>query len=429
MPIIKVKQDASAAKAHAREFALLRQLDSTGVGFDSNLLDKYLDHGDKEKIQALKGKSEIQFEEFAEAFKTKGMPLENKGNCLGWATHDDKGQLVPFVFSRRKLHPDDVLLQITYCGMCHSDLHQIKNEWGNSMFPMVPGHELMGVIVDIGKRVSKFKVGDLAAIGCMVDSCGSCTNCKKHEEQYCSKGMVGTYNSKGYDGEVNHGGYSTYMICKESFVLKLKPNMHKPGTAPLLCAGITTYSPMKHFGIDKPGLRIGVLGCGGLGHMAVKFGKAFGQHVTVISRSEKKKELATKELGADALIASSNEEDLKKAAGSLDAVIDTVSAKHDLNQMLSLLKTDGKLVCVGVPPEPVPVRLPGILYSRLSICGSLIGGVKETQEMLDFCAEKNIFCTCEVISADYVNEAFKRMQDGDVHFRFVIDTLKTLVQG
>lgn len=427
MPRITVKQPEGSIGKHGREFALLHQLDPTNDGVDSEKLKEYADRGDESKVKELAGKSEVSFEDFATAFKQKGQSADEKGACFGWAAKDSSGKMQPYQFDRRELRGDDVRFQVTYCGMCHSDLHQIRDEWGGSTFPMVPGHECLGVVTEVGKDVKKFKVGDLTAVGCMVDSCADCTSCKKDEEQYCLKGMTPTYNGKMHDGEITQGGYSTYMIVKEKFCFTLKPNMHRASTAPLLCAGITTYSPMRYYGADKKGQRIAVNGLGGLGHMVVKFAKAFGQHITVLSRSDKKKQFAFDKLGADDFMATSDEEAMKKAAETFDAIVDTVSANHDINQLLGLLKVDGKLLSVGVPNEPYSVSAAGFVMRRRMIGGSLIGGCKETQEMLDFCSKHDIFCDVEVVSADYTNKAFERMEAGDVHFRFVIDNLKTMV--
>eukprot|EP00892_Ulva_mutabilis_P006070 jgi/Ulvmu1/3835/UM018_0047.1 len=313
--------------------------------------------------------------------------------------------------------------------MCHSDVHQVRGEWGNSIYPMIPGHEIMGIVIDTGAKVTKFKVGDSAAVGCMVDSCLSCNHCKNNDEQYCSKGFIATYNSRGYDGQLTMGGYSTHLVCREEFVVSLPENIHFPGAAPLLCAGITTYSPMKHYGTDKEGMRIGVVGCGGLGHMAIKLAKAFGQHVTVLSRSYRKKDMAINELKADDFVATSDEEALKAYGESLDAIIDTVADDHDINQLLQLLKVDGKLICVGISPRPLQLVAAHMVMKRRTIGGSLIGGIKETQDVLNFCSEHNILASVEEIPASRVNEAIDRIVAGDVHFRFSIDMLGSMVHA
>lgn len=432
MTRVNVQEPSGPIGEHAREYALLHQLQAfepSQKGIDAKNLLRYVDRGNEAKVKELAGKPDVSFEDFAEAFKKRGSAAagQHKGNCVAWAAKDESGVMAPWKFNRRSLRPDDVRIQVTYVGMCHSDLHQIRDDWGGSKFPMVPGHECLGVVTEVGPEVKKFKVGDLAAVGCMVDSCGQCPRCKLDEEQYCDTGMTPTYNGKYKDGEVTQGGYSTFMVVKESFTLKLEKNMHKAATAPLLCAGITVYSPMRFYGMDKEGMRIGVNGIGGLGHMAVKFGKAFGCHVTALSRSDKKHSFAFEKLGVDDFLATSNAEAMKKAAESFDAIIDTVSAHHDINAILSLLKVDGKLVCVGVPSEPYALAPAGFVMRRRQIGGSLIGGIKETQEMLDYCAEKELFCDVEVVTADYINHAFKRMEAGDVHFRFVIDNLRSIL--
>jgi D-arabinose 1-dehydrogenase-like Zn-dependent alcohol dehydrogenase len=316
---------------------------------------------------------------------------------------------------------DDVHMKILYCGMCHSDIHQIRGEWSNSMYPMIPGHEITGIVEKVGKNVTKFKEGDKAAVGCMVNSCGSCKQCSVHHcEQFCPK-AVWTYNSKDVDGSVTMGGYSTHVVVNEKFVLQFPDNLPMDAGAPLLCAGITTWSPMKHYGLDKEGMRIGIVGLGGLGHMAVKLAKAFGMHVTVISTSGGKKADALENLGADAFLVSTDAEAMASAQGTLDGIIDTVAMKHDFNIYCSLLDTNGKYVVVGLQPEPIELASFSLVFKRIAFGGSLIGGIKETQEMLDFCGEKNIVADIEKISMDYVNTANERMIRGDVKYRFVLD--------
>lgn len=316
--------------------------------------------------------------------------------------------------------PDDVLLKVLYCGICHTDLHQIRNEWGGTTYPIVPGHEIAGVVEQVGKNVTEFKAGDKAAIGCMVNSCRTCKQCKKFNEQYCPK-FIATYNGTDVDGTMTYGGYSTAVVCNKDFVLRFPENLAQDAGAPLLCAGITVYSPMKHFGLDKPGMKIAVVGLGGLGHMAVKFGKSFGAHVTVVSRSDKKKDDAMKLLGADDFLVSEDEQQMKEAFGKFDGIIDTVSAKHDLSKYAKILGVDGKYVFVGVPPEPYQIHASELIFKRLSLAGSLIGGIKETQEMLDFCGTHNITCEVEKIKMSDVNEAMERLAKSDVKYRFVID--------
>eukprot|EP00198_Chlamydomonas_reinhardtii_P003834 XP_001693170.1 predicted protein [Chlamydomonas reinhardtii] len=350
-------------------------------------------------------------------------------SCIGYAAHDNAGVLVPMTFDRAAPGPSDVRIQITHCGICHSDLHMVKNEWNNAIYPMVPGHEIVGIVTEVGEGVTKFKPGDRAGVGCMVDSCGSCEFCKAEcgEQQFC-KGQVLTYSSKLPDGTVTKGGYSDFIVVKESFVLRIPDSLPLDATAPLLCAGITTYSPLRHFGLDKPGMRLGVVGLGGLGHMAVKIGKGLGLHVTVISTSEAKREEAVKHLGADAFIVSKDSGQMQAAAGSLDGIIDTVSAKHDLAAMVALLRVDGRLVLVGVPEVPLDLPSAALIFKRAMVSGSLIGGIKQTQEMLDFCGEKGITASIEKIPIDYVNTAYERMLRSDVRYRFVIDIQGSLVQ-
>ncbi|PSC75052.1 8-hydroxygeraniol dehydrogenase-like [Micractinium conductrix] len=352
---------------------------------------------------------------------------EGSGNCLGFAARDASGVLAPYRFDRRPVGPNDVRLQVTHCGICHSDLHQIRGEWGNSTFPMCPGHEVVGVVTEVGASVTEFQVGDHAGIGCMIDSCRTCDRCAKDkEEQYCSK-CIFTYNGVYPDGTATQGGYSTHYVVDKDFALHVPKNLPLDAAAPLLCAGITTYSPLRYYGLDKPGQKIGVVGLGGLGHMAVKWGKAFGCEVTVISTSASKKSEAVDRLGADKFVVSKDEEEMAAAAGTLDGIIDTVSAKHDLGTYLNLLNTNGKYVIVGAPPEPFELSSFQVLYKRLTVGGSLIGGIKETQEMLDFAAEHNIVCDIETIPVDAVNEAMVRLEKGDVRYRFVIDIIGSLV--
>ena len=340
--------------------------------------------------------------------------------CKGYASHDCNGHLVPWNFERRAIGPDDVSIDIKWCGMCHSDIHQARNEWGMSIFPMVPGHEIVGVVKSVGSNVNAFKEGDPVGVGCMVNSCQSCPECAQSLEQYCGK-CIYTYSGVDVDGTTTQGGYSTHVVVNHKFVLRFPESLDMAAGAPLLCAGITVWSPMRYYGLDKPGMRIGVLGLGGLGHMAVKFGKAFGCHVTVISTSPSKKEEAMSGLGADAFLVSKDEEEMKAAARSLDGIINTVSAQHDLAPYLDLLKTNGKLVLVGVPPEPFGLHAFQVIGKRVSVGGSLIGGIKETQEMLDFCGENGIVSDIEKVDIHYVNTAMERMIKSDVKYRFVID--------
>ncbi len=339
----------------------------------------------------------------------------------GYAAADPKSGLAPFDFERREVGPHDVQFDIMYCGVCHSDLHQIHDDWFPGIFPMVPGHEIVGKVVKVGAAVKNFKVGDLAATGCMVDSCRTCDNCKKGLEQYCAEGAVYTYNGidKFGDGSPTYGGYSNTIVVKEEFVFHISEKLDLAATAPLLCAGITTYSPLRHWKVGK-GHKLAVLGLGGLGHMAVKFGVAFGADVTVLSTSASKEQDA-KKLGAHHFVLTTDEAQVKAAANTFDFILDTVSAKHDFMLYLSMLKTDGVHICVGVPSEPNEIPAFGIINGRKSVAGSGIGGVPETQEMLDFCAEHNIVSDIELIDIKDIHTAYERMEKGDVRYRFVID--------
>ncbi len=338
----------------------------------------------------------------------------------GYATHAATEPVVPFDFERREPGPHDVQFDILYCGVCHSDIHQVRNEWGNSIYPMVPGHEIVGRVTKVGNEVKNFKEGDLAAVGCLVDSCRECTNCKKGLEQYCKKGPTGTYNAYERDGKTpTYGGYSKHIVVKEDFVLRVPGSLPLETVAPLLCAGITTYSPLRHWKVGK-GHKLGVVGLGGLGHMAVKFGAAFGAEVTMLSTSPGK-EADAKRLGAHKFALTTHPEQLKELTGYFDFIIDTVSAPHDYNMYLSMLDTDGIMICVGVPPTPLQIAGFNLLGNRRSIGGSGIGGLPETQEMLDYCAEHNITSDVEIIDMAYINEAYERMLKGDVKYRFVID--------
>lgn len=328
--------------------------------------------------------------------------------------------LEPWSFERREPGPHDVQFDIQYCGVCHSDLHQVRDEWGRSKYPMVPGHEIVGRVTKVGSHVKKFKVGDLAGVGCLVNSCRECTNCEQGLEQYCLKGSVGTYNSFERDGVTQtYGGYSNHIVVNEDFVLHISDKLPLAAVAPLLCAGITTYSPLRYWKVGK-GHKIGVLGLGGLGHMAVKFAVAFGAEVTMLSHTAAK-EADAKKLGAHKFVLTSNTQNLDAVKGYFDFIIDTVSAPHDYNLYLSLLKTNGIHICVGAPPTPTEIIGFNLIGGRKSLAGSMIGGIPETQEMLDFCAEHNIVSEIEVIAMKDINEAYERMLKGDVRYRFVID--------
>ncbi len=333
--------------------------------------------------------------------------------------------LAPYTFKRRDLKPKDVAFDILFCGVCHSDIHQVRDEWGGSIFPMVPGHEIVGRVTATGTQVSKFKAGDLVGVGCMVDSCRECEYCRDGLEQYCAEGNVGTYNSLERDGRTpTYGGYSDKIVVDEGFVLRISPSLPLEGAAPLLCAGITTYSPLRHWKVGK-GYRVAVLGLGGLGHMAVKFATSFGAEVTMLSTSPSKEDDARR-LGAHHFVLTTDKGQVKSLRGHFDFILDTVSAPHDYNVYLRMLKTDGVHICVGAPPTPTAIAAFSLITHRRSIAGSMIGGIAETQEMLDYCAEHNIVSDVEVIPVSYVNEAYDRMLKGDVRYRFVIDcsTLK-----
>ncbi|GFP98223.1 8-hydroxygeraniol dehydrogenase [Phtheirospermum japonicum] len=346
--------------------------------------------------------------------------------AAGWAARDSSGLLSPLKFARRETGDRDVQFKVLYCGICHSDLHAIKNEWGFAQYPLVPGHEIVGVVTEVGSKVQKFKVGDKVGVGCMVNSCRKCDQCAKDLENYCGGGATFTYNSVDSDGSVTYGGYSDVMVSVEDFVIRWPENFPMDKGAPLLCAGITTYSPLRSFGLDKPGLSLGVVGLGGLGHVAVKFAKALGLKVTIISTSAGKKAEAIEKLGADAFLISREPAELAAAAGTLDGIIDTVSAPHPIQPLLNLLKPDGKLIVVGLPDKPFEVPAFSLVMGRKIVAGSMIGGIKETQEMIDFAAEHNILPDVEIVSVDYVNKAMERLAIGDVKYRFVLDIGNTL---
>lgn len=328
--------------------------------------------------------------------------------------------LKPYTFERRDPGPHDVVIAIEYCGICHSDIHTARKEWDDTTYPCVPGHEIVGHVIQVGKKVKRFKVGDTAGVGCFVDSCGKCKNCKSHEEQFCIGHTVFTYNSLELDDKTpTQGGYSTHITVKDDFVLKIKKGLPLDRVAPLLCAGITTYSPLKRYGIKK-GSKVAVIGLGGLGHMAVKLAKAMGAEVTVWSTSPHKQKDA-KKLGADHFLLSTEPKYFEQKASYFDFILDTVSAKHDFTPYLGALKIDGTMVLVGAAPEPSQVSAFALIFGRKKLTGSLIGGIKETQEMLDFCAKKKVFSEVEVISASQINEAYERTIQGKVKYRFVVD--------
>jgi uncharacterized zinc-type alcohol dehydrogenase-like protein len=344
----------------------------------------------------------------------------------GYAAHDPKSPLVPYSFERRDPKPNDVVVEIAYCGICHSDIHQVRDEWGGSIYPIVPGHEIVGRVTAVGRDVKKFKEGDLAGVGVLVDSCRKCDNCKASLEQYCVEGMTGTYNAIDRSGRVTYGGYSNNIVCDERYVHTLSPKFGDKlaGVAPLLCAGITTYSPLRHWNVG-PGKKVGVVGLGGLGHMGLKFAHSFGAHVVQFTTSASKIDDA-KRLGADEVVISKDADAMAKHAASFDFILDCVSAPHDLNAYLKLLKLNGTLCLVGLSEEQLPVAPFSLTSYRVSLAGSNIGGMKETQEMLDYCAEHGIVSDIEMTSVDKVNEAYERVIKSDVKYRFVIDmaTLK-----
>ena len=327
--------------------------------------------------------------------------------------------VAPMAIARREPGPHDVLIDILYCGICHSDIHQVRNEWGGSIYPMVPGHEIIGKVAKIGSHVKKWKLGDVVGVGCFVDSDRTCEACKAGEEQYCESGMTPTYNGYERDGRTpTYGGYSTRITVDENYVLRIPPGVPLERAGPLLCAGITTYSPLKHFGL-KPGDKLGVVGLGGLGHMAVKLGHALGAHVTVLSHSPGKRDDALK-LGADDFLVTRDAKMLDEHARRFDFIIDTISAEHDYNAYLKLLRRDGIMVLVGIP-DPQPLSAFCLVTKRRRLAGSMIGGIRETQEMLDFCAKHGVAADVEMIPIQKVNQAYERMLKNDVRYRFVID--------
>jgi len=328
--------------------------------------------------------------------------------------------LAPWEFERRELRSGDVALDIAYAGICHSDIHQAREEWGPAIFPMVPGHEIVGTVREIGSAVTKFAVGDRIGVGVFIDSCRTCVNCLRGLEQYCVEGMTGTYNTMERDGTtVAQGGYSNIFVIDQDYAVHVPENLDMPGVAPLLCAGITLYSPLKHWGA-KPGMKVGVMGLGGLGHMGVKFAAALGADVTVFSHSPSK-EADAKAMGAHHFVVTKDPKNLAPLAPSFDLILNTVSAELDINIYLNLLKLDGTLVVIGLPGKPYAVEAGTLLGARRSMSGSMIGGIAEMQEMLDFCGTHNITSDVEVISADYVNTAYVRTVASDVKYRFVID--------
>lgn len=341
-------------------------------------------------------------------------------HTVGYAAHSADSALVPYHFERRELRPNDVAIEILYCGVCHSDLHTVNGDWGEQPYPLIPGHEIVGQVMSVGSDVKNYKVGDKVAVGCMVDSCQDCDQCDHDEEQFCRHGMTPTYGAPDrIDGTITQGGYSKHIVVREEFVLRIPEGMDLSRAAPILCAGITTYSPLRTWNVGK-GTRVGVIGLGGLGHMGVKLAVALGAEVTVISRTTKKEEQA-KALGAKGILASTDEDAMNKAAGSFDFILDTAPVKHNLDVYMPLLDIDGSLVIVGqVGPMEEQSTLPMVM-GRRRVAGSLIGGIKETQEVLDFCSEHNIYPECDMITMDQINDAFARLEQGDMAHRFVID--------
>ncbi|KAL6659294.1 hypothetical protein ACP70R_003334 [Stipagrostis hirtigluma subsp. patula] len=350
---------------------------------------------------------------------------KHTGKAVGLAARDASGHLAPLTITRRSTGDDDVAIKILYCGICHSDLHSIKNEWKNAMYPIVPGHEIAGVVTEVGKNVTKFKAGDRVGVGCLVNSCQSCDRCAEGFENHC-RGIIFTYNSVDRDGTVTYGGYSTNVVVHERFVVRFPEGMPLDQGAPLLCAGITVYSPMKYHGLNVPGKHVGVLGLGGLGHVAVKFGKAFGMKVTVISSSPGKKQEALERLGADAFVVSKNADEMKAATGTMDGIVNTVSANIPLAPLMALLKPNGKMIMVGLPEKPLEIPPFDLIMWNKTLAGSFIGGLRDTQEMIDLAAKHGVTADIEVVGADYVNTALERLVKADVRYRFVIDIGNTL---
>jgi alcohol dehydrogenase (NADP+) len=340
---------------------------------------------------------------------------------IGYAAQSAQSGLAPFSFQRREPGPRDVQIEILYCGVCHSDLHTVRNEWQNTIYPCVPGHEIVGRVTQVGEQVKKFKTGDLAGVGCMVDSCRTCQSCRDGLEQYCEVGFVGTYNGEDkHLGGVTYGGYSDKIVVDQDFVLRVPTNLNLPGVAPLLCAGITTYSPLRHWKVGK-GQKVGIVGLGGLGHMGIKLARAMGANVTLFTTSANKREDALR-LGAGDVVISKNQSEMDQRLNSFDFILDTVSAQHNVDAYLQLLKRDGTLCMLGASPEPLPVQVFSLIMKRRQFAGSLIGGIAETQEMLDFCGKHGITSDIEMIPIQQINQAYERMLKSDVKYRFVIDT-------
>lgn len=342
-------------------------------------------------------------------------------NAIGYAALDPQSPLAPYSFARRVPGPNDVQIEILFCGVCHSDLHTARNEWNNTLYPSVPGHEIVGRVTAVGSAVSAFKVDDLAGVGCMVDSCRNCPSCGEGLEQYCESGFIGTYNGSAFGGSENTlGGYSNSIVVDEKYVLRIRHTDNLAAVAPLLCAGITTYSPLRQWKVG-PGQKVGVVGLGGLGHMAVKIANAMGAKVVLFTTSPDKKEDALR-LGASEVVVSKNSDEMAAHTNSFDFILNTVAAPHNLDAFVNLLKRDATMTLVGAPASPHPSpNVFGLIFKRRRIAGSLIGGIAETQEMLDFCAEHSIVADIEMIRMDEINQAYERMLKSDVKYRFVID--------
>ncbi|KAJ8772575.1 hypothetical protein K2173_027752 [Erythroxylum novogranatense] len=339
----------------------------------------------------------------------------------GWAAHDISGKISPYTFKRRENGINDVTIKILYCGICHTDLHYAKNDWGITMYPVVPGHEITGVITEVGSNVKEFKVGDRVGVGCLAATCLECEFCKSSQENYCDQ-LQFTYNGIFWDGTVTYGGYSDMLVADHRYVVRIPENLPMDAAAPLLCAGITVFTPLKDSSLlDSPKKKIGIVGLGGLGHMAVKFGKAFGHHVTVISTSPSKEREAKERLGADDFLISTDSEHMQAGKRTLDFILDTVSAKHPLGPILELLKVNGTLSVVGAPDRPFDLSAFPLIFGKRTIKGSIIGGIKETQEMLDLCGKHEITCDIEVVKPEEINQSMDRLARNDVRYRFVID--------
>ncbi|EPS66624.1 cinnamyl alcohol dehydrogenase 1, partial [Genlisea aurea] len=346
--------------------------------------------------------------------------VETERKAVGWAARDTSGILSPFSYTLRSTGPEDVYLKVICCGICHTDVHQIKNDLGMSNYPMVPGHEVVGEVIEVGSGVSKFKPGDVVGVGCLVGSCRTCRPCKSEIEQYCNK-KIWSYNDVYADGKPTQGGFSSSMVVDHRFVVRIPDGMDLEQAAPILCAGVTIYSPMNHFGLKTSGLKGAVLGLGGVGHMGVKIAKALSHHVTVVSSSDKKRDEALNHLGADDYIVTSDVRRLELAADSFDYIIDTIPVAHPLEPYLSMLKVDGKLILMGVINTPLQFVTPMVMLGEKSITGSFIGSIKETEEVLEFCKEKGINSKIETVKMDYINTALQRLEKSDVRYRFVVD--------